>query len=45
MYFQQKIIELKVKEYKELAQHVENEMEKLVWNILTMYCIFYFNNL
>ena len=28
--FQQKIIELKVKEYKELAQHVQSEMEKLV---------------
>lgn len=28
--FQHKIIELKTKEYKELAEHVKTEMEKLV---------------
>ena len=28
--FQQKIIELKLKEYKEVAEHVHSEMEKLV---------------
>ena len=28
--FQQKIIELRTKEYKELAEHVKSEMEKLV---------------
>lgn len=30
---QQKIIELKVKEYSEVAQHVQTEMGKLVWSV------------
>lgn len=34
----QKIIELKVKEYRELAQHVQSEMEKLVWYCDWQYC-------
>ena len=38
--FQQKIIELKVKEYKELALHVQSEMEKLVWGTLSYMYIF-----
>lgn len=42
IHFQQKIIELKVKEYKELAQHAQSEMEKLVWSISYMYIFVFF---
>lgn len=44
IHFQQKIIELKVKEYKELAQHAQSEMEKLVWSISYMYIFDFFNS-